>query len=127
VLDPIQFLRAAEHGGGLFLALQLTGSVRTELEQLVSLLEAGISEAEEARALDCPARVRAMNIGRTACELATINARKLGLVEAQLMARHRAPPLPLVEAPSLDALRAALSPGEWRRPAPPAPQRSWPG
>lgn len=91
MLDPHHLLRGAQCANtGLFMALRMAGEVRCEFEQLQSLLEAAIAEANGAVALDCPARRRAQNIGRAVRDLIAANARLLGEVESYLRLEHLA-------------------------------------
>jgi hypothetical protein len=68
----------------MFFALRLIGEMRIELEQMQSLIEAAMAEAEQARSLDSPERQRAMNIGRVLHDVMCANARYLGEIELHL-------------------------------------------
>jgi hypothetical protein len=77
-------------GGGLFVALQIVGEVRCEFRQLLSVLEAAIGEAGDAVALDCPARLRALDLGRVAADALAMNSRMLAELEVRLQVAHAA-------------------------------------
>jgi hypothetical protein len=90
VIDTNELARApAAVAGGLFTAVRIVGDVRTEFAQILSLLQAGMNEAEAAVALDCPARLRALDLARVACDVLATNGERLAELEVRLMARSR--------------------------------------
>lgn len=97
LLNPNDLMRAAEAGGSVFLALQIVGNVRCELDQLTSLVEAGMIEAEEIVAINPDRLERTLNIGRAIIDLLGNNSQRLGLVERHLMRRRVQPVLPLFD------------------------------
>jgi hypothetical protein len=81
-------------------AAHVIGEFRCELDQMIALLEAAMTEGEQAHALESAERQRAMNIARALHDIMAADSCRLGEVEAVLTA------LPLAAVAAGDGLQA---------------------
>lgn len=93
MIEPNHLLSAAHAaaGSGFYLATRIVGDMRSEFDQLTSLLEAVLGEAEAATDLDGPERRRAFNLARCLHDMLRANALALSVIETNLMMVSRVP------------------------------------